>query len=122
MDKSVKLFLLVNVLLGIPAWLLLLVGHPPIQLKLFYIVLWHLPAIFILNKKIYSKKTVVALCYLSIVVITLAFVFSVAVVGPWMSILSVTMCLSGVLAYLKIQFLRSLMHYASSNELGNRYS
>ena len=122
MDKSAKLLLSVNLLLGIPAWLLLLVDHLPLQLKLFYIVLWHLPAVFILNKKISSKKFVVVLCYLSIVVITLAFVFSVAITGPWTAMLSVTMCLSGILAYLKIQFLRYLMHYASSYDIGNRYT
>ena len=121
MDKSIKIFVVANLILAIPSWGSLIDSQIYPKLHYAYLLIWHLPILFILNKQFYSKKLVLLFAYLAMISVLLLFILLISILGIWEALLNLSVYLTFVMVYLKFNYMLMLVNYIRSGAADELY-
>ena len=122
MDKTVRIFLLANLLLAIPSWVSFGVGTVNSAILFTYLAVWHLPVIFIMHRNLYSKRLVIIFAYVAMSAVSLALIIILASLGIWQALLNIYMYLVFLLVYLKFNYMLMLINYVRSGTTDELYT
>jgi hypothetical protein len=107
-------FILMHLLLAIPAWLSLLIAPVQLPVQLGYLLVWHLPIIFLAIKPLYSRKLVKMLCFFALAAVAVPFVYSLAILGWWAALTNPYSLMALFLAVLQVRHLNMLINFVAS--------